>query len=114
MAAKADKPLRKVLAENLRRYRANRGLSQESLADEAGLHRTFVGAVERSERNISLDNIEKLAGRAGVRLGEITLSPWTIVLVLMIFVGGIILTNDEEIAKIETLLKAKEAEIMEV
>ena len=62
MAAKADKPLRKVLAENLRRYRANLGLSQESLADEAGLHRTFVGAVERSERNISLDNIEKLAG----------------------------------------------------
>ena len=62
MAAKADKPLRKVLAENLRRYRANRGLSQEKLADEAGLHRTFVGAVERSERNISLDNIEKLAG----------------------------------------------------
>lgn len=61
MAAKADKPLRKVLAENLRRYRANRGLSQESLADEAGLHRTFIGAVERSERNISLDNIEKLA-----------------------------------------------------
>ncbi|MDQ0450099.1 transcriptional regulator with XRE-family HTH domain [Brevundimonas nasdae] len=53
--------MRKVLAENLRRYRANHGLSQERLADEAGLHRTFVGAVERSERNISLDNIEKLA-----------------------------------------------------
>ena len=69
MAAKADKPLRKVLAENLRRYRANLGLSQESLADEAGLHRTFVGAVERSERNISLDNIEKLAG-------ALTVSPY--------------------------------------
>ncbi len=53
--------LRRILAANLRRYRANLGLSQEALADEAGLHRTFVGAVERCERNISLDNIEKLA-----------------------------------------------------
>ena len=61
MAAKADNALRKVLADNLRRFRANLGLSQEALADEAQLHRTFVGAVERRERNISLDNIEKLA-----------------------------------------------------
>ena len=61
MAAKADNALRTVLADNLRRFRANLGLSQEALADEAQLHRTFVGAVERRERNISLDNIEKLA-----------------------------------------------------
>ena len=61
MAAKADNALRTVLADNLRRFRANLGLSQEALADEAQLHRTFVGAVERQERNISLDNIEKLA-----------------------------------------------------
>jgi transcriptional regulator with XRE-family HTH domain len=53
--------LREVLAANLRRRRAELGLSQEDLAHEAGLHRTFVGAVERSERNISLDNIERLA-----------------------------------------------------
>lgn len=61
MATKADTGLRRVLAENLRRFRGNLGLSQEALADEARLHRTFVGAVERCERNISLDNIEKLA-----------------------------------------------------
>ena len=61
MAAKVDNALRMVLADNLRRFRANLGLSQEALADEAQLHRTFVGAVERRERNISLDNIEKLA-----------------------------------------------------
>jgi len=61
MAAKADNALRTVLADNLRRFRANLGLSQEALADEAQLHRTFVGAVERRERNISLDNVEKLA-----------------------------------------------------
>ena len=58
--------LREVLGANLRRFRAQRGLSQEALADKAGVHRTFVGAVERSEINISLDNIEKLAVAVGV------------------------------------------------
>lgn len=61
MGKAGDTELRGVLARNLRRFRANLHLSQEGLADEAGLHRTFVGAVERRERNISLDNIEKLA-----------------------------------------------------
>ncbi len=53
--------LRKVLAQNIRQTRAQKGYSQEKLADQAGLHRTFVGSVERCERNISLDNISKLA-----------------------------------------------------
>lgn len=61
MAAGTTTSLREVLATNLRRRRALMGLSQERLADEAELHRTFVGAVERCERNISLDNVEKLA-----------------------------------------------------
>ena len=61
MAAAAKGQLRGVLATNLRRRRADLGISQELLAHEAGLHRTFVGAVERSERNISLDNVERLA-----------------------------------------------------
>jgi len=60
-ATKADTALRGVLADNLRRYRSALGLSQEALGHEAELHRTFIGAVERSERNISLDNIAKLA-----------------------------------------------------
>lgn len=52
---------RRRLAKNLRTLRARDGLSQEALADLVGLHRTYVGSVERSERNVSLDNIEKLA-----------------------------------------------------
>jgi len=63
--------LRQVLATNLRLLRNERGWSQEDLAAEAGLHRTFVGAVERAERNISLDNIEKLALAIGVE-------PWSL------------------------------------
>ena len=52
---------RHVLAANLRRLRAERQMSQEDLALEADLHRTFVAHVERGARNISIDNIEKLA-----------------------------------------------------
>lgn len=63
--------LRQVLATNLRLLRNESGWSQEDLAAEAGLHRTFVGAVERAERNISLDNIEKLAVALRVE-------PWTL------------------------------------
>jgi transcriptional regulator with XRE-family HTH domain len=52
---------RDILAGNLRRLRAAHGWSQEQLAHEAELHRTFVAHVERGVRNISIDNIEKLA-----------------------------------------------------
>lgn len=52
---------RAILADNLKRLRAGRGWSQECLALEAGLHRTFVAHVERGARNISIDNIERLA-----------------------------------------------------
>ena len=50
-----------IFASNLRQARKERGISQEDLADLAGLHRTYVGSVERGERNISIDNMECLA-----------------------------------------------------
>lgn len=53
--------LRRVFADNLRRKRAERGLSQEALADKAGIDRTYVSALEREVYSASLDTIEKLA-----------------------------------------------------
>lgn len=55
------RPNRELLAANLRRLRHQYGWSQEQLAEQCGLHRTYIGAVERGERNISLDNLERLA-----------------------------------------------------
>ena len=63
-----------VLAEFGRLVRAKReasGLSQEELAANAGLHRTYVGSVERGERNISLVNIYRLAQALGCPVSEL-------------------------------------------
>jgi len=57
---------RLIFAKNLKETREQLGLSQEALAEIAELHRTYVGSVERGERNISIDNIECLAKALGV------------------------------------------------
>jgi len=57
----ADKERLKQFGENLRRLRRKKGLSQEQLAFDAQLDRSFVGQVERGERNLSLLNILRLA-----------------------------------------------------
>lgn len=62
---------RRLLAQNLVRLRAQRGMSQEHLAAACGLHRTFIGHVERQMRNASIDNIEHMANALGVPLAEL-------------------------------------------
>lgn len=62
---------RSLFASNLRRFRLAQGLSQELLAEHAGLHRTYVGSVERAERNASIDNMERLALALGVDLADL-------------------------------------------
>lgn len=59
-------PLRDIVARNMRKLRAERGWSQEYLANEAGLNRTYLSAVERSEQNISIDNLYRVAEGFGV------------------------------------------------
>lgn len=68
---KSEVSARDRLAQRLRMERAKRGISQEELADLAGLHRTYVGSVERSERNISVDNIELLSKALGMDIAEL-------------------------------------------
>ena len=53
--------LRVIVARNVRRIRNKMGVSQEHLADLAELHRTYIGSIERAERNVSIDNIAKIA-----------------------------------------------------
>lgn len=53
--------LREILATNLRRVRAERELTQEALADLCGIDRTYISGVERGLRNLSIDNLERLA-----------------------------------------------------
>lgn len=66
---------RAILARNLRLLRTKLHLSQERFAEIAGLHRTYVGSVERAERNVSLDNIEKLARALRVEIADLLMPP---------------------------------------
>lgn len=62
---------RSALATNIVALRHAQGWSQEALAFECGLHRTFVAHVERQARNIALDNIQRLADALGVEAYEL-------------------------------------------
>ena len=63
--------IRKRFGDRIRQLRNDLGWSQEELADRAGLHRTYIGSVERGEQNLSLVNIERLAATLEVSLAEL-------------------------------------------
>lgn len=58
--------LRARLGDNMRAIRSCQGLSQEALAQSCGLHRTYIGAVERGERNITLQTLQKIASALSI------------------------------------------------
>ena len=55
--------LQRAVGRNLRVHRQARGLSQEAFADELGVHRTYMGGIERGERNLTLKSLERIADR---------------------------------------------------
>jgi transcriptional regulator with XRE-family HTH domain len=71
---KVRQTARQRLAQRLRAERAIRNISQEQLAGLAGMHRTYVGSIERGERNVGLDNIELLAEVLGLDI-SVLLAP---------------------------------------
>ncbi|MFC6117372.1 helix-turn-helix domain-containing protein [Macrococcoides bohemicum] len=60
-----------TIGDNIRKYRLKKGWSQEELAFECDLHRTYIGAVERGERNITVLNLIKIKDKLNVRLKDI-------------------------------------------
>jgi transcriptional regulator with XRE-family HTH domain len=58
--------LQRAVGRSLRTYREGKGLSQEAFADELGVHRTYMGAIERGERNLTLMTLERIAHRIGL------------------------------------------------
>ncbi|MCI0348634.1 MAG: helix-turn-helix transcriptional regulator [Acidobacteriales bacterium] len=66
----------RVVAHNVRLLRMRLGLSQEDLAEKCGLHRTYVGAIERAERNITLSTLNRLAVALAVSPEELISRQW--------------------------------------
>ncbi len=60
-----------LFGQRVREERLKQGLSQELLAEKAGVHRTYIGMIERAEKNITLINIEKIAKALGVEIGTL-------------------------------------------
>ena len=65
------KVIRKNFGERVRQLRKEQGYSQEAFADECELHRTYIGAIERGERNVAIDNIAKSAKALKVDIAEL-------------------------------------------
>lgn len=65
------KPVIVDFGKKVRDLRTKAGLSQEELAEKAGVHRTYIGMVERAEKNITLENIQKIATSLNISIGDL-------------------------------------------
>lgn len=65
-----SKTILEKFGEKVRKERHQRGLSQEELAARAGVHRTYIGMIERAEKNITLENIEKIMNALDLKISE--------------------------------------------
>jgi transcriptional regulator with XRE-family HTH domain len=61
----------KIFGHNVQKFRKAKGWSQEELAEKSSLHRTYIGSIERNERNVSLINIQRIAHALGVRIEDL-------------------------------------------
>jgi transcriptional regulator with XRE-family HTH domain len=68
---KPSQKILKILANNIRIYRKSKGLSQEEFADECSLHRTYIGAIERCERNVTIGTLEAIAKTMQIQISEL-------------------------------------------
>ncbi len=73
MGCRPPMQLRRIVAQNLRRLRQDRGLSQEELADLAGLNRNYIGMIEREENAPTVDTLDELAKALKVQPEELLL-----------------------------------------
>jgi len=69
---KSDRKILIKFGQVIKDHRKKKGFSQEELAHKAGFHRTYIGMVERAERNITLANIEKLANALEISISKLT------------------------------------------
>lgn len=60
-----------LFGKNVQKYRISQGLSQEKLVELAGVHRTYIGMIERTEKNITLCNIEKIAKALNIQIQKL-------------------------------------------
>ncbi len=66
-----NKTILEKFGERIREERLKQNLSQEELASRAGVHRTYIGMIERAEKNITLENIEKIANALEISLDKL-------------------------------------------
>jgi len=71
MEARGMSDVAKIIGQRIRNYRTQKGLSQEKLAELAGCHPTYIGQLERGEKNATLESVEKIASAMDISLSEL-------------------------------------------